>query len=67
MRKQQLPKEQAETVLDSVDKMRENYVKRFTSRSRYDLRNYDLVLNMDKLTEDEAVDCILQFIRPRNP
>lgn len=67
MRKQQLPKEQAETVLDSVDKMRENYVKRFTSRSRYDLRNYDLVLNMDKLTEDEAVDCIVQFIRPRNP
>ena len=67
MRKQQLPKEQAETVLDSVDKMRENYVKRGTSRSRYDRRNYDLVLNMDKLTEDEAVDCILQFIRPRNP
>ena len=66
MRKQDLPREQAESVLDSVDKMRDNYVKRFTSRSRYDARNYDLVLNVDGLTEDEAVDCILQFIRPGN-
>ena len=42
--------------------MRESYVKRFTGTSRYDTRNYDLVINMEGKTEDEAVDLILQYI-----
>ncbi len=46
--------------------MRENYIKRFTSKSRYDVRNYDLAINVDSLTEDAAVDCILQFIKTCN-
>ena len=29
--------------------MRENYVKKYTGTSRYDTRNYDLVINMDDL------------------
>ncbi len=66
MRKQELPREQAEEVLDSVDQMRENYIKRFTTKSRYDVRNYDLAINVDSLTEDAAVDCILQFIKTCN-
>jgi len=37
-------------------------VKRFTNLSRYDMRNYDLILDMDYLTEDEAVEKILSFI-----
>jgi cytidylate kinase len=62
MRRQELTQEKAEEVIDYVDKARENYIKKFTSTSRYDLRNYDLVLNMDYMTEDEAVDCILKAI-----
>ncbi len=63
MAKQGLTLEQAETIVDSLDEGRDNYVKRFTGLSRYDLRNYNLVLNMDNLTEDQAVDLILQYIK----
>ncbi|MBQ6254766.1 MAG: cytidylate kinase-like family protein [Bacteroidales bacterium] len=62
MSRQKISKEEAEEVIDYVDKARENYIQKFTSTSRYDLRNYDLVLNTDYLTEDEAVDCILKAI-----
>ena len=62
MRKQELSREQAEALIDSVDESRENYVKRFTGLSRYDARNYNLVLNMDYLSEDEAVAIILAYI-----
>ncbi len=63
MRKQELTEEQAAAVVDSVDQTRENYIKRYTGTSRYDARNYDLVINMDSLTEDEAVDLILSYIK----
>ena len=43
--------------------MRENYVTKFARTSRYDTRNYDLVLNMDELKEDDAVNIILNYIR----
>ena len=63
MRKQELSETEAEEVIDKVDKARENYIQRYASTSRYDLRNYDLVLNMDYLTEDEAVEVILKAIK----
>ena len=62
MAKQELSREQAEALVDSVDQARENYVKRYTGLSRYDARNYDLVLNMDYLTENEAVAMILAYL-----
>lgn len=61
-REQDMTKEQARLVIDKVDKMRENYVKEFTGTSRYDARNYHLVINMDDLTEDAAVELILTYI-----
>ena len=42
--------------------MRENYVKRYTGTTRYDTRNYDLVITADGKTEDQIVDQILLFI-----
>ena len=62
MRKQDRSREQAEALIDSVDESRENYVRRITGGSRYDIRNYDLVLNMDRLSEDEAVAMILAYL-----
>ncbi|MBQ9603122.1 MAG: cytidylate kinase-like family protein [Paludibacteraceae bacterium] len=62
-REQNMTKEQARLVIDKVDKMRENYVKEFTGTSRYDTRNYHLVINMDDITEDAAVELILTYIR----
>ncbi len=53
---------EAENTIDKVDRMRENYVQRYTGRSRYDTRNYDLVINMNGKTEEEAAALILQYI-----
>ena len=63
MQKQELSREEAVEVIERVDKMRENYIQRYTGRSRYDLRNYDLVLNVDDLTEEDAVNLILKYIK----
>lgn len=62
MAKQDLTREEAVKLMEDIDKGRDNYVKRFTNLSRYDMRNYNLILDMDSMTEDEAVDKILAFI-----
>ena len=62
MGKQNLTREETEKVIKKVDDMRESYVKKYSGTSRYDTRNYDLVVNMEGKTEDEVVELILQFI-----
>jgi len=62
MRKKGLSREKVEKIIDQVDKMRENYVTHYTGTSRYDARNYDIVLSMEGLTEDDAVDVIMEYI-----
>ena len=61
-RKQNMSEEEARKTIERVDKMRENYVTKYTKTSRYDTRNYDLVISADGKTEDEVVDLILQYI-----
>jgi len=63
MQKQGVSREEAATIIKSVDEGRERFVKRFAGVSRYDARNYDLVLNVAELTDDEAVHLILKFIK----
>ena len=65
-RKQNISDEAALAEIEKVDQMRENYVNRHTDTSRYDTRNYQLVLSMDELTEDAAVDVILAYINKMN-
>jgi len=62
MRKQGVSREEAEKKIKQVDKMRENYVSHYTKTSRYDTRNYDLVISMDGKTEDEVADMIMKYI-----
>ena len=61
-RKQNMSEEEARKTIELVDQMRENYVTKYTKTSRYDTRNYDLVISADGKTEDEVVDIILQYI-----
>ena len=63
MKKQSLSEEEARTVIESVDKGRETYVQRYAGTSRYDTRNYDLVLNVGDMSDDDAVACILKYIK----
>ena len=62
MEKQGLSEEEAKAVIDKVDKGREKYTKEFSGTSRYDTRNYDLVINVANMTEDATVDLILDYI-----
>lgn len=62
VKKQNLSPEQAAELIDRIDKSRSNYLKRIAGVDRYDSRNYDIVLNMATLSEDQAVKCILDFI-----
>ena len=63
MKKQNLAEESAKAVIDGIDQARENYIKRYTGKSRYDLRNYDLVLNADNHTEEELANIILSYLK----
>ena len=59
MKKQGLTYAAALDVLDEVD---EAYLKKYSDRSRYDTRNYDVVLSMDHMTEDDAVAVIMEYV-----
>ena len=61
--KQNMSKEEARMTIEKIDHMRENYIQEQTGLSRYDTRNYQLVLSMDELTEDAAVEIIMDYIR----
>ena len=63
MRKQNVSRDTARKIIEKVDKMRENYVKKYTGTSRYDTRNYDLVVYADCLSEEEIVDIIMKYIK----
>ena len=43
----------ADALLDKVDEARENFTKTFSGKTRYDARNYDLVLNVTGLEPTE--------------
>lgn len=62
MAKNGVTEAEAKDIIASVDKGREEYTKRFSGSSRYDVRNYDLVLNVADMTVDEAVDVIMAYI-----
>lgn len=62
VRKKGIAEEEARKIIEKVDKMRENYVKKFTGTTRYDTRNYDIVISSDGKTEDQIVDQILLYI-----
>lgn len=66
MERQGLSESEAKKAIDKVDKGRERYTQEFSGTSRYDTRNYDLVLNVGNLSEDAAVDIIMECINKQN-
>ena len=62
MRKQGLSRNEAEALIDDLDAKRENYIKKYTGKSRSDLRNYDLVLKADGHNEESLAGLILDYI-----
>ena len=62
MAKQGLSEKEAKKAIEMVDETREEYMKNNAHTSRYDTRNYDLVIKMDDKTEEDAVNTILAYI-----
>ena len=66
MTRQELTREEAIAAIEKVDKGRETFIQKYADTSRYDTRNYDLVINMEGLTEDDAVEIIMSYIDRTN-
>jgi len=62
MEHQGVGEQEARDIIAKVDASRETYVKKYEDTSRYDTRNYQLVLSMDTLSEDAAVEVIMAYI-----
>ncbi len=62
MRRQNVSEEEARGIIEKMDSSREAYIKKYEDTSRYDTRNYQLVISMDELSEDDAADIILDYI-----
>ena len=50
----------ADLLIDEVDRARENFTLTFSGKSRYDARNYDLVLNVADLDPKDAAKIIAE-------
>jgi cytidylate kinase len=62
MDKRGISEKEAKKIIKEVDETREEYLKNNAHISRYDSRNYDLVITMDGKTEEEAANVILAYI-----
>ena len=62
MKRKDISRDEARKIIGEVDLMRENYVQRYTGTSRYDTRNYDLVISMAGQTEDNVADLLMRYI-----
>ena len=62
MRRQNVSEQEARDIIEKMDTTREAYIKKYEDTSRYDTRNYQLVISMDELDEDAAVDVICCYI-----
>ena len=62
MRRQNVSEKEARDIIAKLDASRETYIKKYEDTSRYDTRNYQLVISMDDLSEDDAVDVIMAYI-----
>ena len=62
MGKRGISEKEAKKIIKEVDEEREEYLRNNAHTSRYDTRNYDLVIKMDGKTEEEAANVILAYI-----
>lgn len=62
MRRQGVIEQEARDIIAKMDTTREAYIKKYEDTSRYDTRNYQLVISMDDLSEDDAAEIILDYI-----
>ncbi len=55
--------EEADKLIDSVDRDRDTFVKTVANTSRYDARNYDFVLNVSGMAPEKVASFLAENIR----
>ena len=67
MERQGVNEQGARDIMERTDKARENYTKSFAGTSRYDARNYDMVLNVSGFTTDQVAQFLAENVRRKYP
>lgn len=67
MDRQGVNEQGARDIMERTDKARENYTKSFAGTSRYDARNYDMVLNVSGFTTDQVARFLAENVRRKYP
>ena len=67
MAKQGVDEKEAREIMERTDKARENYTKAFADTSRYDARNYDMVINVSGFTTDQVAQFLAENVRRKYP
>lgn len=67
MEKQGVDEKEARKIMERVDKARENYTMAFAETSRYDARNYDMVINVSGFTTDQVAQFLADNVRRKYP
>ena len=62
MRRQNVSEKEAHDIIEKMDSSREAYIRKYENTSRYDTRNYQLVISADGKSEEEIADLIMQYI-----
>ena len=66
MRRQDVSEQEARDIIAKMDTTREAYIRKYEDTSRYDTRNYQLVISMDDLSEEDAAEVIMDYINRTN-
>lgn len=66
MEKLDVDEDEACRLIEKYDKTRETYSKNFSGKTRYDLRDYDLAVNIDHLTFEQSVRMLINLVEFRN-
>lgn len=67
MERQNVDEQGAREIMERADKARENYTKSFAGTSRYDARNYDMVINVSGFTTDQVARFLAENVRRKYP
>lgn len=65
MAKQGVDEKGAREIMEKTDKARENFTKTFADVSRYDARNYDMVINVSGFTTDQVAQFLAENVRKK--
>ena len=62
MNEQNVNESEAKKIISKADKKRRSYYNYYTNRQWADLTNYDLCINLSKISELQAVEVIVDFM-----